>query len=63
MAGEQAKSKECIFCKIIKGTLPSEKIYETDRVVAFRDISPQAPVHVLIVPRTHVEDVLDVRAD
>jgi histidine triad (HIT) family protein len=54
------KSKECIFCKIIQGTLPSEKVYENERVFAFRDISPQAPVHVLIVPKKHVEDVLDV---
>lgn len=56
----QAKSKECIFCKIVQGTLPSEKVYENDRVFAFKDISPQAPVHVLIVPKKHVSDVLDV---
>ena len=56
----QTKSKECIFCKIVQGTLPSEKVYENDRVFAFRDISPQAPVHVLIVPKKHVADVLDV---
>lgn len=54
------KSKECIFCKIIQGTLPSEKVYENERVFAFRDISPQAPVHVLIVPKKHFTDVLDV---
>jgi histidine triad (HIT) family protein len=60
---DRAKSKECIFCKIIKGTLPSNKVYENEYVFAFRDISPQAPVHVLIVPKLHVEDVLDVRAE
>ncbi len=54
------KSKECIFCKIIQGTLPSEKTFENDRIFAFRDISPQAPVHVLIVPKKHLTDVLDV---
>lgn len=54
------KSRECIFCKIIQGTLPSEKVFENDKVFAFRDIAPQAPVHVLIVPKTHYEDVLDV---
>ena len=54
------KTKECIFCKIIKGTLPSNKVFENERVFAFRDISPQAPVHVLIVPKKHIVDVLDV---
>jgi histidine triad (HIT) family protein len=60
---DRAKSKECIFCKIIAGTLPSEKVFENECVFAFRDISPQAPVHVLIVPKKHVEDVLDVKAE
>lgn len=55
------KAKECIFCKIVKGTLPANKVFENENVVAFRDISPQAPVHVLIVPRKHVNDVLDVK--
>ncbi len=54
------RSKECIFCKIIAGTLPSEKVFENDRVFAFKDISPQAEVHVLIIPKKHVVDVLDV---
>lgn len=57
------KSKECIFCKIIQGTLPSDKVYENEHVFAFRDISPQAPVHVLIVPKKHVVDVLDIRPE
>ncbi|MBM4303075.1 MAG: histidine triad nucleotide-binding protein [Deltaproteobacteria bacterium] len=57
------KNKECIFCKIIAGTLPSEKVYENEDVFAFRDISPQAPVHVLIVPKKHMVDVLDVSGD
>lgn len=61
--GDQAKSKECIFCKIIKGTLPSNKVFENEYVFAFKDIAPQAPVHVLIVPKFHVEDVLDVRSE
>ena len=60
---DRNKSKECIFCKIIQGTLPSEKVFENDRVMAFKDISPQAPVHVLIVPKKHVEDVLDVKLE
>jgi histidine triad (HIT) family protein len=63
LPGDPDKAKECIFCKIIKGTLPSEKVFENDRVFAFKDISPQAPVHVLIVPKRHVEDVLDVKRE
>lgn len=57
---EAFKTKECIFCKIVSGTLPCEKVYENDNVFAFRDISPQAPVHILIVPKKHITDVLDV---
>jgi len=60
---DKRKAKECIFCKIIQGTLPTQKVYENDRVFAFRDISPQAPVHVLVVPKTHVTDLLDVRLE
>lgn len=60
---DKRKAKECIFCKIIQGTLPTQKVFENDRVFAFRDISPQAPVHVLVVPKTHVTDVLDVRLE
>lgn len=45
---------DCIFCKIIKGEIPSSKVYEDDRVYAFRDINPMAPVHILIVPKAHV---------
>ena len=50
-------SSDCLFCSIIAGDIPGDMVAETDRVVAFRDISPKAPVHVLVVPRTHVEDV------
>ncbi len=63
MANDRMKSKECIFCKIIQGTLPSEKVFENEKVFAFRDISPQAPVHVLIVPKKHIVDVLDVKPE
>lgn len=44
----------CIFCKIIKGELPCEKVYEDEKVFAFHDINPQASVHFLIVPKTHL---------
>jgi histidine triad (HIT) family protein len=45
---------ECIFCKIVAGEIPSDFIYEDEEFIAFRDIQPQAPVHVLIVPREHI---------
>ncbi len=48
---------DCIFCKIIAGDIPSARLYEDDTVIAFRDISPQAPVHVLVVPKKHVAGV------
>lgn len=51
---------DCVFCKIISGEIPSKKVYEDDRVVAFYDLEPQVPVHVLIVPKTHIESVLGV---
>ena len=60
---DPSKSKECIFCKIIKGTLPCDKVFENEHVFAFRDISPQAPIHILIIPKIHIEDLLDVRAE
>lgn len=46
---------DCIFCKIINGEIPSSKVYEDDLVYAFKDINPEAPIHVLIVPKQHIE--------
>lgn len=48
---------DCLFCSIVAGDIPSDVVLETDDVVAFRDVNPQAPVHVLVVPRRHVEDL------
>ncbi len=45
---------DCLFCKIIAGDIPSAKVYEDDKVYAFRDIEPQAPVHILIIPKVHI---------
>lgn len=45
---------DCLFCSIIKGDIPSTKVYEDDAVYAFRDINPQAPTHILVVPKTHI---------
>ncbi len=51
---------DCIFCKIAAGEIPAEKVYEDDQVVGFRDLSPQAPVHVLIIPRRHIATLNDL---
>lgn len=48
---------DCIFCKIMKGEIPSDRVYENERLVCFRDIHPVTPVHVLIVPREHIRDM------
>jgi histidine triad (HIT) family protein len=54
---------DCIFCKIIAGEIPSSKVFENDRVYAFRDINPMAPVHVLIVPKLHIPSADGVTGD
>lgn len=46
---------DCLFCKIIAGEIPSTKVYEDETVYAFRDINPQTPVHILVIPKTHIE--------
>lgn len=48
---------DCLFCEIIKGGIPSSKVYEDEYVYAFRDIEPQAPVHILVVPKAHISSV------
>ncbi|CAM3115995.1 histidine triad nucleotide-binding protein [Paenibacillus lupini] len=51
---------DCIFCKIIEGSIPSSKVYETENVIAFKDIQPAAPVHILIIPKKHIPTMNDV---
>ena len=53
---------DCLFCKIIEGAIPSAKVYENEFVYAFRDINPQAPVHVLIVPKVHIASADEITA-
>jgi histidine triad (HIT) family protein len=53
---------DCIFCRIARGETPTEILYATDQLIAFRDIRPQAPVHLLIVPRKHIRSVNDLKA-
>lgn len=51
---------DCLFCRIASGQIPADVVRETDHTVAFRDIEPQAPVHVLVIPREHYQDVTDL---
>ena len=51
---------DCVFCKIIKGEIPSEKVYEDEDVIAFKDINPAAPIHILVIPKKHIATLLDV---
>ena len=53
----------CLFCKIITGDIPSTKVYEDETVLAFRDIAPQAPTHILVIPKTHIGSVAEVSAE
>ncbi len=53
----------CLFCRIIAGEIPSTKVYEDEKILAFRDIAPQAPSHILVVPKNHIADCNDVTAE
>jgi histidine triad (HIT) family protein len=55
-------SDDCLFCKIAQGEIPAKIVYEDDQVLAFEDINPQAPFHVLIIPRRHIATLNDVQA-
>lgn len=54
---------DCIFCKIAAGEIPNTKVYEDDKVLAFKDINPLAPVHILVIPKTHIESAAEITAD
>ena len=54
---------DCIFCKIVAGEIPSKKIYEDDKVLAFHDISPEAPVHFLVIPKEHIASLNEVNEE
>lgn len=55
-------SQECLFCRIVRGEVPAEVVHEGERTLAFRDIAPEAPVHVLVVPRDHHRDAATLTA-
>ena len=54
---------DCIFCKIVNGDIPSNKVYEDDTVLAFHDIAPQMPVHVIVIPKMHIASAAEVNVD
>ena len=55
-----AADPDCLFCRIVAGTVPSTKVHEEDLVVAFRDIAPRAPTHILVIPRDHIASAADL---
>ena len=54
---------DCLFCKIANGDIPSTKVYEDDQILAFRDIAPQAPTHILVIPKAHIPSAAAVTAE
>jgi histidine triad (HIT) family protein len=53
--------EDCLFCQIVGGTIPADRVHEDDVVLAFRDINPQAPTHVLVIPKEHIPSAADLR--
>ncbi len=58
-----AADPDCLFCRIVAGTVPSTKVHEDELVVAFRDIAPRAPTHILVIPRDHIASAADLTDD
>ncbi len=54
---------DCIFCKIIDGDIPAEKVFENEHVIAFKDLNPQAPLHVLVIPKKHISTINDLQPE
>lgn len=55
--------ENCLFCKIVAGDIPSTKVYEDETILAFRDIAPQAPTHILVIPKMHIGSVAEITAE
>lgn len=55
--------ENCLFCKIVAGEIPSSKVYEDETVLAFRDVAPQAPSHILVIPKAHIASVAEITAE
>ena len=60
---EERKMEDCIFCKIIKGEIPSNKVYEDEDILAFHDINPAAPIHILVIPKKHISMLTDLKEE
>jgi histidine triad (HIT) family protein len=60
---ERKFKMDCIFCKIINGEIPSNKVYEDDMILAFHDINPEAPVHIIIIPKKHIGSAAEITED
>lgn len=56
-------TNDCLFCRILAGEIPADKVYEDEQVFAFRDINPQAPTHILVIPRRHIASLTDLEPD
>lgn len=54
---------DCIFCKIIKREIPSSIVYEDNEIIAFRDVNPQAPIHILVIPKKHISSLVDLKEE
>lgn len=63
MSGRSAHDPDCLFCRIVAGEVPSDRVHEDDLLVAMRDIAPRAPTHVLILPREHIPSAADLSAE
>lgn len=55
--------EDCLFCKIVKGEIPSKKVYEDGEVYAFSDINPQAPIHILVIPKKHISSIAELNEE
>ena len=55
--------EDCLFCKIIKGEIPSTKVYEDEDILAFNDINPAAPIHILVIPKKHIESLAHMQKE
>ena len=55
--------EDCLFCKIIKGEIPSTKVYEDDEILAFNDINPAAPIHILVIPKKHITSLVHMEKE
>ena len=54
---------DCIFCKIVQGEIPADKVYEDEEILAFRDVNPQAPLHLLVIPKKHIPNIMEASAE